>query len=71
MSKSLPKPPPVMAMGSGERGRTTSASSVAAAAAAAVGLADSDFVPYYQRVSISGDDNTGVSSYFLLFYSTN
>ncbi len=36
----------------------------AAAAAAAVGLADSDFVPYFQRVSISGDDNTGVSIFF-------
>ncbi len=36
----------------------------AAAAAAAVGLADSDFVPYFQRVSISGDDNTGVSNFF-------
>ena len=38
----------------------SAASDAAAAAAAAVGLADNDFVPYFQRVSISGDDNTGV-----------
>ena len=28
---------------------------------AASALADSDSVPYFQRVSVSGDDNTGVS----------
>lgn len=27
---------------------------------AASALADSDSVPYFQRVSVSGDDNTGV-----------
>ena len=34
--------------------------------AAAASLVDADFVPYFQRVSISGDDNTGVS---LIYYT--
>ena len=32
---------------------------------AAASLVDSDFVPYFQRVSISGDDNTGVCIYLI------
>ena len=38
-----------------------------AAYLAASSLADSDSVPYFQRVSVSGDDNTGVSYYILYF----
>jgi hypothetical protein len=35
--------------------------------AAAAALAES-YTPYFQRVSISGDDNTGVSLYFIQFF---